>query len=173
MFYDVKPNFNTLGKKIGKNMPLVVKGLKVMDGAELAAKVQAGQSVSIAGIDVAPEDLQVTVNEKEGVVAVEDKGYVAILDVNITQELEQEGMVRDLVRHIQTLRKEADFNVDDRIGLYLEASKELMAAVSAHLQYLETETLASLHENPVNTYDASKEIKVGKDQIIINIIRVK
>jgi isoleucyl-tRNA synthetase len=135
--------------------------------------VQSGQAVSIAGITVAPEDINIVVNEKEGVVAVEDKGYVAILDVKITDELEKEGMVRDLVRHIQTLRKEADFNVDDRIELFIEADDAVMAAVEAYREYLENETLATLLENPAGSYDASKEIKVGKDQIIINIIRLK
>jgi isoleucyl-tRNA synthetase len=135
--------------------------------------VQSGQAVSIAGITVAPEDINIVVNEKEGVVAVEDKGYVAILDVKITDELEKEGMVRDLVRHIQTLRKEADFNVDDRIELFIEADDAVMAAVEAYREYLENETLATLLENPAGSYDASKEIKVGKDQIIIKIIRLK
>jgi isoleucyl-tRNA synthetase len=144
-----------------------------MDGAKVAGMVQSGQAVSIAGITVAPEDINIVVNEKEGVVAVEDKGYVAILDVKITDELEKEGMVRDLVRHIQTLRKEADFNVDDRIELFIEADDAVMAAVEAYREYLENETLATLLEKPAGSYDASKEIKVGKDQIIINIIRLK
>ena len=171
--YDVKPNFNTLGKKLGKDMKLVAGGIKQLDGGELAVKVQAGQSVLIAGITVEPSDLNVVVNEKEGVVAVEDKGYVAILDVNITDELEKEGMVRDLVRHIQTLRKEADFQVDDRIELHIEANENVLAAVEAYREYLETETLAEILEKAADKYDASKEIKVGKDGIILNIIRVK
>ena len=171
--YDAKPNFVTLGKKVGKDMPLIVKGLKEMDGAKVAALVQAGETIAIAGINVSHDDINIVVNEKEGVVAVEDKGYVAILDVLITDELEKEGMVRDLVRHIQTLRKEADFNVDDRIELFIDASDDVMAAVEAYREYLENETLASLLEKPASNYDASKEIKVGKDGIIINIIRLK
>ena len=170
--YEAKPNFVTLGKKVGKDMPLIVKGLKEMDGAKVAAMVQAGETIAIAGINVSHDDINIVVNEKEGVVAVEDRGYVAILDVTLTEELKQEGLVRDLVRHIQTLRKEADFNVDDRIELYIESSEEVMAAVTAYAEYLETETLAKLLEKSGAKYDASKEIKVGKDVIIINIIRV-
>ncbi|MCK5817279.1 MAG: class I tRNA ligase family protein, partial [Candidatus Marinimicrobia bacterium] len=171
--YDAKPNFVTLGKKVGKQMPLIVKGLKDMDGAVVAAQVQSGQAVSVAGINVGPEDINIVVNEKEGVVAVEDKGYVAILDVTLTDELKQEGMVRDLVRHIQTLRKEADFNVDDRIELFIEASENVMTAISAYRKYLETETLATLSEKQIKDNEASKEIKVGNEVIILNIIRVK
>ena len=171
--YDAKPNFVTLGKKVGKNMPLIVKGLKEMDGAKVAALVQAGETIAIAGINVSHDDINIVVNEKEGVVAVEDKGYVAILDVTLTEELKQEGLVRDLVRHIQTLRKEADFNVDDRIELFIDASDDVMAAVKVYAEYLETETLATLLKSSTDSYDASKEIKVGKDGIIINIIRLK
>jgi isoleucyl-tRNA synthetase len=171
--YDAKPNFVTLGKKVGKQMPLIVKALKDMDGAQVAARVQAGETIAIAGINVSHDDINIVVNEKEGVVAVEDKGYVAILDVTLTEELKQEGLVRDLVRHIQTLRKEADFNVDDRIELNLKTSDDVMAAVAAHREYLETETLANLFENDLENADTSKEIKVGNDEIIINIKRLK
>ncbi len=171
--YDVKPNFNTLGKKLGKDMKVVAAGIKQLDGGELAAKVHAGESVLIAGITVEPQDLNVVVNEKDGVVAVEDKGYVAILDVNITDELAKEGLVRDLVRHIQTLRKEADFQVDDRIELYIDANNDVLTAVESYREYLEAETLATFLEEKADKYDASKEIKVGNDGIILNIIRVK
>ena len=171
--YEAKPNFVTLGKKVGKQMPLIVKGLKEMDGAQVAARVQAGDTIAIAGNNVSHDDINIVVNEKEGVVAVEDKGYVAILDVTLTEELKQEGLVRDLVRHIQTLRKEADFNVDDRIELNLEASDNVMAAVAAHREYLETETLARFLENGLEGADSGKEIKVGNDEIIINIKRLK
>jgi len=82
-------------------------------------------------------------------------------------------LVRDLVRHIQTLRKEAGFNVDDRIELSLDASDDVMTAVSAYREYLETETLAKLLEKSALNSEANKEIKVGNEVIIINIIRVK
>ncbi|MBW6457799.1 MAG: class I tRNA ligase family protein, partial [FCB group bacterium] len=169
--YEAKPNFNTLGKKIGKDMPLVIQGLKNMDMAAVVEKVQNGETVSINGIPVDAEDIQISISEKENIVAVEDRGYVVILDVAISRELEQEGLVRDLVRHIQTLRKEADFNVDDRIELALQASAYVLEAAGAFREYLETETLAVLKEKLV-TADAEKEIKVGNERIIINIKRV-
>jgi isoleucyl-tRNA synthetase len=171
--YDAKPNFVTLGKKLGKQIPMIAKGLKEMNGAMVAAQVQRGEAVAVAGISLSPDDIQVAVIEKEGVVAVEDKGYVAILDVTISKELEQEGLVRDLVRHIQTLRKEADFNVDDRIEMEIVASEDILKAVETYREYLENETLGTLLENRADSYDASKEIKVGNEGIILNIIRVK
>ena len=171
--YDAKPNFVTLGKKLGKQIPTIAKALKEMNGAMVAAQVQRGEAVAVAGISLSPEDIQVAVIEKEGVVAVEDKGYVAILDITITEELMQEGMVRDLVRHIQTLRKEADFNVDDRIEMEIKASEDVLKAVGKYREYLENETLGTLLEKSADSYDASKEIKVGNEGIILNIIRVK
>jgi len=152
---------------------MIVKALKEMDGAHVAAQIQSGQAISVAGININADDIQITVTEKEGVVAVEDRGYVAILDVTLSEELKQEGLVRDLVRHIQTLRKEADFNVDDRIELSIIASDDVMAAIAVYREYLEAETLATLLENAVESAEASKEIKVGNEAIIINIIRVK
>ncbi len=71
------------------------------------------------------------------------------------------------------MRKEADFNVDDRIELFIEASNDVMTAVSVYRKYLETETLATILEKQIKDSEASKEIKVGNEVIIINIIRVK
>jgi isoleucyl-tRNA synthetase len=169
--YEAKPNFNTLGKKIGKDMPRVIQGLKAMDVAAVVQKVQNGETLLVDGISVDPEDIQIVISEKENVVAVEDRGYVVILDIALSEELEQEGLVRDLVRHIQTLRKDAGFNVDDRIELALQASPEVLAATDTFRDYLESETLASISNKPGNP-DAEKEIKVGNERIIINIKRV-
>ncbi|MDZ7796812.1 MAG: DUF5915 domain-containing protein [Candidatus Marinimicrobia bacterium] len=126
----------------------------------------------VNGIEIAPEDINISITERENVVAVEDRGYVAILDIRLTEELKQEGMIRDLVRHIQTLRKEADYNVDDRIELWFSGSGKLMEAVRRYESYLLSETLATLSENKGEKAEASKEIKFGNETIIINIKRV-
>lgn len=141
-----------------------------MDGREIAGKVHNGQSVTVNGIEVQPGDINITLTEKEDVVAVEDHGYVAILDIDLTPELKQEGMVRDLVRHIQTLRKEAGYNVDDRIELWFTGSEKLTEAVKRYADYLQNETLAELTE--AGEAEADKEIKFGNEAIIINIKRV-
>ncbi|MFO7841778.1 MAG: isoleucine--tRNA ligase [Fidelibacterota bacterium] len=170
--YEAKPNFTTLGKKIGKQMPLVIQGLKQMDGKKVASQVQQGKSVVVNGVEIAPEDINISMTEKENAVAVEDRGYVAILDIRLTESLKQEGMIRDLVRHIQTLRKEADYNVDDRIELWFTGSGKLMEAVRRYESYLLSETLATLSEDKGKKAEASKEIKFGNEAIIINIKRV-
>ncbi|MDD5709266.1 MAG: DUF5915 domain-containing protein, partial [Candidatus Marinimicrobia bacterium] len=170
--YDAKPNFVTLGKKIGKQMPLVIQGLKSMDGAAVAEAVQRGETIGVNGISVDPADILISITEKENIVAVEDKGYVAILDIAISPELEAEGLVRDLVRHIQTLRKEADFNVDDRIELSIKASDSVMKALDQNRDYLLSETLAIFAEIPRADSGTGKEINVGNETIIINIKRL-
>ncbi len=172
IIYEAKPNFNTLGRKIGKQMPLVIKGLKKMDGKAVADKIGRGESVTVNGIEVSPEDIHIDMKEKENVVAVEDRGYVAILDIRLTEGLMQEGMVRDLVRHIQTLRKEAGYNVDDRIKLWFSGPEKVMNAVKQFEDYLLSETLAAFNNDPDEEAGARREIKFGNETIIINIKRV-
>ncbi|MBN2780874.1 MAG: class I tRNA ligase family protein, partial [Candidatus Marinimicrobia bacterium] len=170
--FDAKPNFVTLGKRIGKDMPKVLAGLKAMNGAELAEKVRSGESVTVNGITLEPADILIGITEKDGVAAVEDKGYVAILDIALTDDLIREGQVRDLVRHIQTLRKEANYNVDDRIAVAIAASPEILAAVGSNREYLEAETLGVLTQDVSGEGVSFKEINVGNEVIIINIKRV-
>ncbi|MDX9780984.1 MAG: isoleucine--tRNA ligase [bacterium] len=170
--YEAKPNFVTLGKKIGKQMPLAIKGLKEMDGETVAAAVQRGEALMVNGISIDPADIQIAMREKEHIVAVEDRGYVAILDIRISEELKAEGLVRDLVRHIQTLRKEADFNVDDRIALNLKSPDSLTEALELNRDYLLGETLAEFAEISEQESEIRKEINVGNEIIIVNIKRI-
>ena len=77
-----------------------------------------------------PEEVEVRTHGREGYALAEDKGVVVAVDVALTPELAREGLARDLVRRIQTLRKDADFQLDDRIVTYLDAADELRAVVA-------------------------------------------
>ena len=79
---------------------------------------------------------------REGYAVAEEKGVVVAIDVAITPDLTREGIARDLVRRIQTLRKDADFQLDDRIVTYLDAGQELRDIVAEWSDYVQTETLS-------------------------------
>jgi isoleucyl-tRNA synthetase len=170
--FNLKPNFKLLGQKLEKDMPVVAKALAEMDAEETTDKIRRGESIRVAGHLLDPQEVLITIEEKPNLAAVEDKGYFLILNTGLTQELKNEGMIRDLVRHIQTLRKEAGFRVEDRIILGIQGSEPVRKAVEQHRDYLMTETLADELSEAVDYPEATKALKLEGAEITIMIKRL-
>jgi isoleucyl-tRNA synthetase len=139
---------NILGPKHGRRFPLVRKAVANADAGALARRFQAGLPASLAledggpAVELLPEEVEVRLLGREGYAVAQEKGTVVAVDVVLTPELASEGLARDLVRRIQTMRKEADFQLDDRIVTYYEAGAELGAVVQAWADYIQAETLS-------------------------------
>jgi isoleucyl-tRNA synthetase len=161
MSYSVKANFKLLGPKLGKKLPEVQKALAGVNGSQVAAQVRAGQNVEVKLADgetvsLAPDEVLVEAKQKEGFTVVEDGGYVVALNTTVTPELKREGLLRDLVRFVQDTRKNAGFNVSDKITTYylFESDKDGTAASleealndPAGARYVMAETLSTeLHK---------------------------
>ena len=126
-----KANFKTLGKKCGPKMKAVA-----------AAIAASGMQPVIEGIEITPEDVIVTRAPKAGMVVASEGSVVVALETALTPELVAEGLAREFVSHVQAMRKEADFEVTQRIDVKVEADDELRAALVAHSDYVKVETLA-------------------------------
>jgi len=87
----------------------------------------------------------------------------------LTDELISEGLARDLVRHIQELRKEADFEMNDRIHLYYEGSDKIKKAFENHGTYIQTETLALEIHDAIDKDIIAKEIKLGGEVVKLGV----
>ncbi|MBI3920286.1 MAG: isoleucine--tRNA ligase [Armatimonadetes bacterium] len=115
----IKPNFSKLGPRLGKLMPRVKAALESEDASVLASRILRGESISLdiegETIDLRPEEVEIESIPRPGLAVMEEGGYIVALDTRITKELELEGMARNLIRHIQNLRKESGFRVADRI----------------------------------------------------------
>ena len=141
-----KANFRSLGKRYGKETPAVAKGVERLTPDQLRA-LETGESVSRHenGVELVyfPEDVVV---ERQVVATgwlVESDGpYVAALDPALTPELSREGLARELVSHVQRLRREAGFAVSDRIELGIEGPAGVLDAAGAYRDFIATETLA-------------------------------
>jgi isoleucyl-tRNA synthetase len=139
---------NLLGPKHGRRFPEVRQAVANADAAALARRFQADLSVIVEmgdggpPVELLPEEVEVRTHGREGYAIASEKGTVVAVDVTLTPELGQEGLARDLVRRIQTMRKEADFQLDDRIVTYLDADEDLLAAVGEWRTYIMTETLS-------------------------------
>src|SRR5690606_4704059 len=106
-----------------------------------------------------PEQVIVRQSGAEGFAVAEDHGYLAALRTELTDALILEGLAREVVRHIQTMRKEADFDLSDHIAVTYQASGSLVQVMSDFAEYIQGETLADVWQaGSVETDAASLEI---------------
>ena len=129
-----KANFKTLGRKCGAKMKAVAAAIAAMKGFSGRAEVE--------GVEILPEDVLVTRAPKAGLVVASEGPVVAGLETALTPELVAEGLAREFVSHVQAMRKEADFEVTQRINLTVDTDAEARAAIEAHAGYVKNETLA-------------------------------
>jgi isoleucyl-tRNA synthetase len=124
--YSFKPQLKTVGPKYGKLLGGIQKALSGLDGNQAMDEVNAkGQLVfEIAGEEVVllTEDLLIDTAQMEGYISESDHGITVVLDTNLTKELLEEGFVREIISKIQTMRKEADFEVTDKIQVTYSGS---------------------------------------------------
>ncbi|MBR2354902.1 MAG: isoleucine--tRNA ligase [Kiritimatiellae bacterium] len=129
-----KANFKTLGKKCGPKMKAVAAAIAAMKGF-------AG-SATVEGVEIAADDVLVTRAPKAGLVVASEGATVVGLETALTPELVAEGLAREFVSHVQAMRKEADFEVTQRIAVKVGCDAELRSALEAHLNYVKGEILA-------------------------------
>ena len=122
--YKLKPQLKTLGPKYGKKLGVISAFLANCNAKEVVNAVKNGGTYQIAGEEIylKQEDLQIFSESAGGFVAAEDKGITVALNSELTEELIFEGIERELVSKIQNMRKEAGYEVTDRIEVYFEAS---------------------------------------------------
>lgn len=141
----VKPNFRTLGKKVGKLMNAAQKAISLFGSRELA-KLQSLESVSIEiegqTVALTLEDVSFERKVLDGVVAVSSQDITVALDTALSAELIEEGIAREIVNKINTMRKEAGFAVTDRISVQLKTTEKVKKAFYAFEKYICHEVLA-------------------------------
>jgi isoleucyl-tRNA synthetase len=159
--YTLNPLPQVLGKKFGKDFPRVQKALREGERADVqrwAKQLLAKESVTLeldgTRFEVTPEECQVFMKAPDGFAYAEDGGYMAVIDTTLTDDLVLEGLAREVVRRVQTMRRDADYNIADHITLRYEASDKLARAISQFSAYIQSETLADALElgEPNNGY---------------------
>ncbi len=127
--YQLKPQMKTLGKKYGKLLGKIGQTLATMDGNEVVDTFERGEIVKFeldgTMIELEKDDVLTALIQKPGYVAESDGAYTVVLDTNLTEELINEGFVREVISKVQTMRKEAGFEVTDRIRLTWQTTEKL------------------------------------------------
>jgi isoleucyl-tRNA synthetase len=144
---EVKPNYRTLGPRFGKQMPLVAAAVAGLDPAHVAAALRNNEpvSISVAGRDheLSAEDLLVSMKPLEGYQVEREGSHAVALELHVDDVLRDEGWAREIVHHVQGARRDAGFDVTDRISLTIDGDAQLLQAARAHQDYLAGETLAT------------------------------
>ena len=127
--YTFKPQLRTVGPKYGKQLGGIQKHLAALDGNAAMDELNADGALKFdvdgVAVELTKDDLLIDMAQKEGYVSQEDNRMTVVLDTNLTPELVEEGFVRELISKIQTMRKEAGFEVMDKISIYYHADEKV------------------------------------------------
>ncbi len=163
----IKPNFKTLGPKYGKIMKQIAAAVNQFDQATISTIESNGEYELVVGdekVMLALEDVEIQTEDIPGwTVATEGQMTIA-LDINVTEELRQEGIAREFINKIQNLRKESNFEVTDRINLSIEKNEAFEEALKNHREYICSQTLADALTLVDKADQAlAKEVEIDKD----------
>ncbi|MCR5737935.1 MAG: isoleucine--tRNA ligase [Eubacterium sp.] len=144
--YSFKPQLRTVGPKYGKFLGQIKEALANVDGNEAMATLNAGNPLTFDfdGNEVVleMEDLLIDNAQVEGFVSESDKGITVVLDTNLSKELIEEGFVREVISKIQTMRKEADFEVMDKIIVNVDKNDKIKTIIEDNIDEIKAEVLA-------------------------------
>ncbi|DAB19578.1 TPA: isoleucine--tRNA ligase [Candidatus Gastranaerophilales bacterium HUM_20] len=144
--YSFKPQMKTLGPKYGKLLNAIRTALTEVDGNATMDKLNESGSFELnvegQAIELSKDDVLIEMTQKEGFVASSDKGITVVLDTNLTPELIEEGFVREVISKVQTMRKDAGFEVMDKINLYVSGNDKIADIVNRNAAQVKTVVLA-------------------------------
>ncbi len=174
--FEIKPNLPVLGKKYGKLIPKIKEEISKLNQMDLANKVKNGQIqyIEIDDVQIALDsnDLLITMQGIQGFAFSGEGEIGVVLDTNITQELKEEGYLREILSKIQNMRKEKGFEVLDKINLYFSENNVLQEIIQKFSKKIMKDTLAEniVYDKPRNNYT---EILVNGETIKIDIELLK
>ena len=170
--YSFKPQLKTVGPKYGRFLGKIKEHLASLDGS--AAKKELDENgalkFSVDGneIELGVDDLLIDSVQKEGSFAVSDYGITVAIDTNLTPELIEEGFVREIISKIQTMRKEADFDVMDKIVLYTGENEKLNGIIKKNAESIKHDVLADEIVYSLGG-DSSKEWNINGEKMTLGV----
>jgi len=170
--YLFKPQLKTVGPKYGKLVGKIRKALEELDGNNAMDELKSNKPLTFdfdgEKVELFEEDLLIETQHKEGYVAESEKDITVVLDTNLTEELIEEGFVREIISKIQTMRKEAKFEVQDNINVHHWGNEKLAKIIERNKNEISGEVLGkTIAEGEKTGYQ--KEWKINKEDINLSI----
>ena len=171
--YIFKPQLKTLGPKYGKQLGEIREAMANLDSSAKATLDAEGKLVlnlASGDVELTPDDILLETKQKEGVFTVSDRGVTVALDTELTPELIEEGFVKELISKIQTMRKDSDFNVMDRINVTLSGNDKLLGIAKNNEATISTVVLS----DSISDGDGvnGKEWDINGEKVTISVERV-
>lgn len=170
MNYIIKPNFREVGKKLGSKVKSFQDKLTTLTTTEISNLKDNSIMMDLDGeeLEVTPDMVEISVKVKEGYCSSSNSKTFVILNTELTHELIVEGIAREIVRKIQSLRKDADLVITDRIKVYYDGNELIDETIQVHNEFIKNETLAVdliKHSNVSEKFDindTTAELKIEK-----------
>jgi isoleucyl-tRNA synthetase len=175
--YKVLPNLKILGPRLGKLLPAVRAALAKADPDAIVTGIKADENVVLQledqAVELAPDELLIQTEPAEGLAVAADKIITVGIDIVISDELAAEGMARELVRRIQNMRKDAGFDIADKITIYYQTEGALHRVFRQWADYIKAECLAVTIEHQLIPEAAfQRKEKVDSLDVMIGVKRV-
>lgn len=173
----VRPVFKNLGPKFGSNVNRAADIIRNFSEDEIKA-LENGEEIHVSPdkskeAGVLLDDVEIFMEPRDGFVVQNSNGLTTALDITLSEDLISEGLARELVNRVQKMRKEANFDVTDRIDVYYDGTERIKKAVAAKKEYINQEVLAVNLNAEYKKGDYNKEWRIDKEEIKIGIIKLK
>ena len=172
--YKIKPNLPILGQKYGKELKKIVSELAKNKDQKILEEIRKNKKYQIDNkIFILREDLLFEQESKEGWTCAGDDTIAVGLSTNLSDSLIKEGIIRDIIRHVQTMRKDANFAVEDRIKIYIKADGLVGESINEYKELFMNEILAVEIIELTNEGEFSGSFKMNDQVFNVGLERVK
>ena len=171
--YNVKPNLKTVGPKYGAILPTINQMLRGGDGTAFVKELKTEGKVTLeignAKVELLEEDLLIETTKSEKYISMQEGATTVVLDIELTDELIEEGFVRELISKIQNLRKDSGFEVQNHIEMYYSDNEKLAEIIERNKEQIADETLADL----VTAGEGENELDINGEKLKVKLVVVK
>ena len=163
----IKPNFKTLGSRLGKDMKVVGNEITNLSSEQISSLEKEG-SIELQGYEITLNDVEISTKDIPGWTVTSDGKTTVALDLKMTDELKSEGIAREFINRIQNLRKEKDFELTDRISIILEENTPFIQQIKQNEEYISSEVLSNKIEI-VSSLSNFNEIDIDEIKFKVNV----
>lgn len=163
----IKPNFKTLGSRLGKDMKVVGNEINNLSTEQISSLEREGK-IDIQGYEITLNDVEISTKDIPGWTVTSDGKTTVALDLKMTDELKSEGIAREFINRIQNLRKEKDFDLTDRINIVLEENTPFLEQIKQNETYISSEVLSNKIEI-VSSLSNFNEIDIDDINFKVNV----
>ena len=171
--YKIKPNFALLSEKYGSDMKMIISAINQSDQNSLMNQLASNNKIDLnienKNFEILEDELIVDEIPKDNLCINGNRDFKVGLNINITEELKMEGIVRDLIRQVQNLRKKSNLNVSDRIIFALSGNQKIHDSISKFKDYFMNETLIESFSDDIENLDFKEDFKIDDMKVSISI----